>query len=37
MKITTTIVMSVFIVLGLACSALAEDEKPYDIEISVGG
>ena len=37
MKITTTIVMSVFIVLGLAFSALAEDEKPYDIEISVGG
>ncbi len=29
--------MSVFIVLGLACSAFAEDAKPYDIEISVGG
>jgi hypothetical protein len=37
MKITTTIVMSVFIVLGLVCSAFAEDAKPYDIEISVGG
>ncbi|MBW1670809.1 MAG: MtrB/PioB family outer membrane beta-barrel protein [Deltaproteobacteria bacterium] len=37
MKITTTIVMSVFIVLGLACLAIAEDAKPYDIEISVGG
>jgi hypothetical protein len=37
MKITTTVLMSVFIVLGLACSAFAEDAKPYEIEISVGG
>lgn len=29
--------MTVFIVLGLACSAFAEDAKPYEIEISVGG
>jgi hypothetical protein len=37
MKITTTVLMSLFIALGLACSALAEDAKPYDVEISVGG
>ena len=37
MKVTTTVLMSLFIALGLACSALAEDAKPYDVEISVGG
>jgi hypothetical protein len=37
MKITTTVLMSLFIALGLACSAFAEDAKPYEIEISVGG